>query len=243
MSTPSDPAGTDPDDGAAELAAAGSEQSLDSDPVTEVIDLGDDAGAADLDPGERRYTAPGFDAGSTQIIDRVDDHPTEFITMPAEAYDRTRTGPQAIAPRPDRRRLTPVALVLGTVLAAAMVAGVLIVRHNANKVAQENLVRSTIESFDSAVQQGDLSTLRSITCGQTRDTYVNYDDQTWADTYSKVLAARQYPVVASIDEVVVNGDHAEADVTSYMAFDPATTSTRSFDLQFRDDQWKICQSS
>jgi len=28
-----------------------------------------------------------------------------------------------------------------------------------------------------------------------------------------------------------------------MAFDPATTSTRSFDLQFRDDQWKICQAS
>ena len=26
------------------------------------------------------------------------------------------------------------------------------------------------------------------------------------------------------------------------AFDPATRSTRSFDLQFRDDQWKICQA-
>ena len=65
----------------------------------------------------------------------------------------------------------------------------------------------------------------------------------WADTYARVSAAKQYPVVASIDEVVVNGDHAEANVTSYMAFDPATTSTRSFDLQFRDDQWKICQSS
>ena len=50
-------------------------------------------------------------------------------------------------------------------------------------------------------------------------------------------------LVASIDEVVVNGDHAEANVTSYMAFDPATRSTRSFDLQFRDNQWKICQAS
>ena len=49
-------------------------------------------------------------------------------------------------------------------------------------------------------------------------------------------------MVASIDQVVVNGDHAEANVTSFMAFDPATRSTRSFDLQFRDDQWKICQA-
>ena len=69
------------------------------------------------------------------------------------------------------------------------------------------------------------------------------DQQAWKDTYAKVSAARQYPVVASIDEVVVNGDHAEANVTSYMAYDPSTTSTRSFDLQFRDDQWQICQAS
>jgi hypothetical protein len=27
-----------------------------------------------------------------------------------------------------------------------------------------------------------------------------------------------------------------------MAFDPATRSTRSFDLEFRDEQWKICQA-
>jgi cell division septal protein FtsQ len=59
----------------------------------------------------------------------------------------------------------------------------------------------------------------------------------------QVVAAKQYPVVSSIDEVVVDGDRAEANVTSYMAFDPGTTSTRSFDLQFRNDKWKICQSS
>lgn len=116
-------------------------------------------------------------------------------------------------------------------------------RSSAARASQQDQVRTTIQTFDNAIRQGDLSTLRSITCGQTRDSYVNYDDRSWADTYSRVLAAGQYPVVASIDEVVVNGDHAEANVTSYMAFDPNMRSTRSFDLQFRDDQWKICQSS
>jgi hypothetical protein len=28
-----------------------------------------------------------------------------------------------------------------------------------------------------------------------------------------------------------------------MAYAPQTRSTRSFDLQYRDDQWKICESS
>jgi hypothetical protein len=43
--------------------------------------------------------------------------------------------------------------------------------------------------------------------------------------------------------VVVNGNHAEANVTAFMAYAPQTRSTRSFDLQYRDDQWKICESN
>lgn len=49
-------------------------------------------------------------------------------------------------------------------------------------------------------------------------------------------------MIASIDQVVVNGQHAEANVTTFMAYDPSLRSTRSLDLQYRDDQWKICQS-
>lgn len=209
-----------------------------TDPVTEVIDVGDASPPA----GERRYTAPGFDDRSTQIIDRVPDAPTEFIAA-GGPHPRT-AAPQAIPPRVNRRRwLTPAVLAAAGLIVVAVVATVLFQRSTGQRVSQEDRVRSTIQTFDNAIQQGDLATLRSITCGQSRDNYVNYDDRSWSDTYSKVLAAKQYPVVASIDEVVINGDRAEANVTSYMAFDPAMRSTRSFDLQFRDDQWKICQAS
>lgn len=240
----------------------------DDDAVTEVIDIGDDMKqqSGEQDAGEeRRFTAPGFDAGSTQIIDRVPDAPTEFITSPtgtlaaepragtlaAEPRAGTlaagpRTAPQAIPARAagrKRRWLTPAIMIVLALVVAAAIGTVLLKRSSAARASQQDQVRTTIQTFDNAIRQGDLSTLRSITCGRTRDSYVNYDDQSWADTYSRVLAAGQYPVVASIDEVVVNGDHAEANVTSYMAFDPDVRSTRSFDLQFRDDQWKICQSS
>jgi hypothetical protein len=109
-------------------------------------------------------------------------------------------------------------------------------------VSQEDRVRSTIQGFDTAIQNGDLAALRGITCGETADSYNRYDDRQWSDTHARVAAARQYPVVASVDQVVVNGEHAEANVTTFMAFDPATRSTRSFDLEFRDEQWKICQA-
>jgi hypothetical protein len=203
---------------------------------------------------ERRYTAPGFDAGSTQIIYRTPDPETEIISTPTEVFPVSDPPVRVAAPQeiPARVPLTrrrswvlviAVIAAIAALAAVAILAVILLIRDDSPKVSQEDLVRSTIQNFDTAVQNGDLATLRTITCGQTRDSYVNYDDRAWADTHERVAAARQFPVVASIDQVVVNGEHAEANVTSFMAFDPATRSTRSFDLQFRDNQWKICQAS
>lgn len=235
----SNPYGAGHEDGPKAAGTGGYSLDADSDPATEVFEV---PGASESDTDERRYTAPGFDAGSTQIIDRLpdDSEPTEIFF----AVERPRA-PQAIAPRrPERPSwLLPIALALAALVAAALVGFLLIHRSNSTKAARADAVRSTIQTFDTAVRNGDLATLRDVTCGQTRDGYVAYDDKTWADAYSKISAAKQYPVVASIDDVVVNDDHAEANVTSYMAFDPETKSTRSFDLQFGDDQWRICQSS
>ncbi|NTY61098.1 DUF4878 domain-containing protein [Mycolicibacterium sphagni] len=242
----SNPSGPDHGDATNAIVGRDDEQpTQETDAATEAI------GAADAAP-ERRYTAPGFDAGSTQIIDRTPDPETEIFSAPTEVFAVSgppRTGPQAIPARPVPTRRRSWALVLAVIAVIAALAAVavlatfLLSRDDAAKATQEDMVRSTIQSFDAAVQNGDLAALRGITCGQTRDSYVKYDDQAWSDTHARVAAARQYPVVASIDEVVVNGDHAEANVTSFMAFDPATRSTRSFDLQFRDNQWKICQAS
>jgi Protein kinase domain len=107
----------------------------------------------------------------------------------------------------------------------------------------EEEVRTTIQDFDGAIQNGDLTTLRELTCGTTHDSYANYDEQAWAETHARVAAGKLYPVVASIDQVNVNGDHAEANVTTFMAYEPQTRSTRSFDLQRVDNEWKICRSN
>lgn len=215
---------------------------------------------------ERRFTAPSpSDAGQTQIIDTGHDPATEIMPVSQQPVDVAAASaftepiahsnvaaPQVIPGRdggpkpPGRRRswgwVIAVILVIGALVALAILGTVLLTRDSAPKVSQEDLVKTTIQNFDTAIQKGDLATLRSITCGDTAVGYVQYNDAQWKNIHSKVAAARQYPVVASVDEVVVNGSHAEANVTSFMAFDPATRSTRSFDLEFRDDQWKICQA-
>ncbi len=233
------------------------------DPATEVL-----ASAApeswQQQPPERRFTAPSsYDDGSTQKIDPPSDPATEILSVPQAPGDaagantdpfaaQRSAGPQVIPPRgdappPTRQRrswgwVVAVMLVIAALVAVAILATVLLTRKSEPAVSQEDRVRQTIENFDVAIQTGDLATLRSITCGSTRDSYVNYDEDAWTETHDRVAAAKQYPVVASIDQVVVNGEHAEANVTTFMASAPQTRSTRSFDLQFRDDRWKICQA-
>lgn len=211
---------------------------------------------------ERRFTAPGFDAKETQVIATSQDAATEaFQTRPAASSPPAPPAPplppktavpQSIPPRggakpgAKQRNWGWVLAVVVIVLALAAIAifgTVLLTRSKHAKVSQEDQVKQTIQNFDIAVQRGDLTALRTITCGTTRDGYVEYDEKAWSETYQRVSAAKQYPVIASIDQVVVNGQHAEANITTFMAYDPQTRSTRSLDLQFRDDQWKICQSS
>lgn len=228
-----------------------------ADPETEVLSTPDavtDAALPSVDPGERRFTAPsGMDAGSTQIIGRGADPVTEIIDM-GVTTPRVAV-PQEIPARGDvpmpriRRRwggwgwLLAFILVVAALAAVAVLGTLLLSRGDNPKASQEELVRATIQNFDGAIQRGDLATLRGITCGETADGYNKYDERRWADIHARVAAAQQYPVVASIDEVVVNGEHAEANVTSFLAYDPSTRSTRSFDLEYRDEQWKICQAA
>lgn len=232
------------------------EQHGDHEPATEVMAAAgpQTAEAPHIQEGERRFTAPsGFDAGTTQRIDTPADPATEVFASPSETAGQQKpVAPQVIPPRgeapkpPAQRRswgwVVAVVLVIAALVAIAVLGTVLLTRDSQPKVSQEEMVRAAIEEFDTAIQNGDLATLRGITCGSKRDSYVKYDDKTWAEIHERVAAAKQYPVVASIDQVVINGDHAEANVTAFMAYAPQTRSTRSFDLEFRDDQWKICQA-
>ena len=216
-------------------------------PATEVMAPADpNAPGAQDQPEERRFTAPsGFDAGSTQVINRPSEPPTEVFTAQKAA------GPQEIPPRgdspkpPGRKRswgwVVAIAIIVVALAAIAVLGTLLITRSSAPQVSQEDMVRSTIEDFDVAVQNGDLAALRSK-CETDADRWFLDERLPGPVAHARVSAAKQYPVVASIDQVVVNGDHAEANVTTFMAYAPQTRSTRSFDLQFRDDQWKICQA-
>ena len=271
----------DRDDPAGERSANPGEELTEAQPLvphdfeTETVviqpdpDVEPEAARPEGQRGERRFTAPGFDAKETAIIATPAEPATEVFSTPPpqpaatpappppapqhppKAGPKTAT-PQAIPPRLGMKLRTSrqynwgwvlaIVVIVLALAAIAILGTVLLTRHKNLKVSREDQVRQTIQGFDVAVQRGDLKSLRTITCGTTRDGYVDYDEHAWQETYQRVSAAKQYPVIASIDQVVVNGQHAEANVTTFMAYDPQVRSTRSLDLQFRDDQWKICES-
>lgn len=266
----SNPQGPDQPDEVADEAteAADAEATDESAPATEVMGSADPEHEAktevistealsqqpeESEEPERRFTAPsGFDAGVTTRIDRPSEPATEVMAT-AAAPAVQPVAPQVIPPRGDvpkppatNRRswgwVIALVLVIAALVAVAVLGTLLLTRNSEPKVSQEDRVRSTIENYDAAIAKGDLATLRSITCGKARDDYVTYNDRVWSETHSRIAAAKRYPVIASVDQVVVNGDHAEANVTTFMAYAPQTRSTRSLDLEFRDDQWKICQA-
>lgn len=221
-------------------------------PTTEVISAEALSNETPEEP-ERRFTAPsGFDAGATTRINTPSEPATEVMaTAPAQVAKNV--SPQVIPPRGDaakppatKRRswgwVIALVLVIAALVAVAVLGTLLLTRDSEPSVSQEDRVRTTIEDYDAAIAKGDLATLRTITCGKARDDYVTYNDRVWSETHSRIAAAKRYPVIASIDQVVVNGEHAEANVTTFMAYAPQTRSTRSLDLEFRDDQWKICQA-
>lgn len=273
---PVDEQATDPDDPVTPVHRT---THFEAEPVTEVIiegegESGRQARKPDPRRGERRFTAPGFDAKETTVIETGQEPATEFFRArqaPRGPKRPTPRGPKRAAPRGPKRpmprpampqlisprlgaRLRPssqhswgwvlaLILIILALAAVAVLGTVLLTRGGNTKAASpRDQVRSSIEGFDIAVQNGDLAALRGITCGKARDGYLNYDEQEWTATYQRVAAAKQYPVVASVDQVVVDGEHAEANVTAFMAYAPRVRSTRSFDLRYRDGQWKICQS-
>lgn len=254
MSNPSGPDESQPEHGGEGTETAGAAETV----AIPSSDPGEQPAESE-EPAERRFTAPsGFDAGSTQVIETAPEPATEVFPVSSSGSGAPLTEPivatNPVAPQvipgrtdvPKRRRswgwVIAVLLVIAAIVAVAILGTVLLTRDDTPAVSQEDLVRTAIQNFDAAIKKGDLATLRSITCGETADAYIKYDDRQWAGIHKGVAAARQYPVVASIDQVVVNDRHAEANVRVFMAYDPSTQSTRSFDLEFRDEQWKICQA-
>ncbi len=221
-----------------------------AEPATEIIGSRTEITEAAEQIPDRLFTAPSSYDDATRRIERPADPETEVFAPPNanDAVPQHVSSQEAELEHPARQRswgwVVAVILVIAALAAVAVLATVLLTRHSSSLTStpdgQDDDVRAAIQTFDTAIQSGDLSTLRTITCGATKDNYVNQNEQAWDETQAKVSAAKTYQVVSSVERVTVTGDHAEATVTTHPASAPQALTTRNFGLQRESGAWKIC---
>lgn len=110
--------------------------------------------------------------------------------------------------------------------------------------SDEDRIRTTIDTFTAALVDGDLATLRTVTCGPLATFYERIPDDDFAATHEASVASGTVPVVESIDAVQIS-EAEPPDTTTAIAQVTASTqstgsSSRTFDLALDGDTWKVC---
>ncbi len=135
---------------------------------------------------------------------------------------------------------------LGALIAALLVVGALGVAAfvhlsgDSDAESADAQIRTSIQSFTEALSGGDLSTLRSSSCGDLATYYRELPEEEFADVHRAAVEQGNIPVVDNIEAVQINGDTAIAQVIAYTEANPGERSPRTFDLRLVEEEWKVC---
>lgn len=167
------------------------------------------------------------------------------------------TAPKKVSTRSGGRRRGPwIAAALVALLAIAGVVAFALTRGGASASgpSDDEKIRTSIDTFTTALRDGDLATLRTATCGPLASFYRGISDADFAATHDAAVAAGTVPVVESVDTIQISeaaeppGQITEAqppDQTTAIAQVTARTegaqpSARTFDLALDGETWKVC---
>ncbi|MBF6214979.1 hypothetical protein IU433_14580 [Nocardia puris] len=139
---------------------------------------------------------------------------------------------------PGRPKKWLLAVGAAVVVAVLAVAGLVALLTGGD--SPEEQVRATISDYTGALRDGDLSTLRSSTCGSLHEYYRDIPEEQFAGVHQISREQGTVPVVDSVDAIRITEDTAIAQATVYTEADPGNRTQRTFDLQRTDDGWKVC---
>ncbi|GAB44491.1 hypothetical protein GOTRE_066_00640, partial [Gordonia terrae NBRC 100016] len=96
--------------------------------------------------------------------------------------------------------------------------------------------------YTTALYEGDLSTLRSVTCGELNAFYSDFDDAAYERTYEAQRARNELVQTQAINavRVVEGGNQAVVEVVAVHTNTPDQPETVTLNLQRDGDDWKVC---
>ncbi|MBY4129709.1 hypothetical protein HQO83_15025 [Rhodococcus fascians] len=189
-------------------------------------------------PETKTTAAPSTPAGPRKVEPRKIE-PQQVSSKQAVPQ---RIGPQSAESDKPSHKKWWAALVAAVAVIAVVAAGAyLLIDRTSEDASPEAQIRSTVESFTTALAGGDLATLRSTSCGDLATFYRDIPDAEFADVHRVSVEQGSIPTVDSIDAIQVTDDStAIAQVIAHTDANPNDLSPRTFDLRLDGDQWKVC---
>lgn len=126
------------------------------------------------------------------------------------------------------------------VVLAIVIAGVVLYQQHAAENSPEAKVQRSIDTFVTALREGDLATLRTSTCGSLAEYYNSITPEEFANVHRVAMEQQSLPVVGAVDAIQFTDNRAIAQVSAHTTANPAEQSLRTFNLEKIDDTWKIC---
>lgn len=163
--------------------------------------------------------------------------------QPEPARPVVQPTPTRIPPARSRGRIrwTKVATTLAVLVVLGALAAVAVVFfQDRAQSSPENRIRASIDTFVTALGEGDLATLQSTTCGGLAEFYATVDPAAFDDIHRLAVEQGEIPVVTSVDRIQITEETAIAEATAHTSGNPADSTPRTFDLALVDDEWKVC---
>jgi len=127
--------------------------------------------------------------------------------------------------------------LLALVVVIAVVVGIW---YFVNRSSDSAKAADAAEDYQTAMSEGDLDTLRTITCGTEHEFYQSVDDQAFANAYQSQKTRNQMMKFKDVTAVAIDGDTARVGVEVFSSEDPGTTSPAQITLHKVDGDWKVC---
>jgi hypothetical protein len=154
------------------------------------------------------------------------------------------TGPASDGRQKRRRLLLWASSVAAIVVAVVVVVVAVLATRGSPAVPQADQAAGVAQKYATALSQGDLTTLRDITCGDRKQFFDSTDPQAFAAQYqAQKDAGRLVEVRAVKASRAVDPTNAIVEVSAALTGSPDKVSDVVLRLESQGGTWKVCSSA
>ena len=147
-------------------------------------------------------------------------------------------------PKKSRKGLWTSLVALVAIIVAAVVVVALVAGSSEESVAPADVAADRALEYVTALQDGNIVVLRSITCGEALERFTTMSDQEFAEDHQIQKANNELVGVDGVkaSKIIDDGDAAVVEVIAYKTATPDEKLDVALTLSKVDGEWKVCKA-